>query len=119
MYIAKNDPAFNMQLAHLEKQINRNKLQTNQKYRKTYNSIKKSVGRNYNNRVARGRRLIINNAATRIQRHWRGTKTRKPAIVLVKSPNNGNLMLGTSIRAPILRKIHRSKVRRNREALYN
>jgi len=118
-YLTKNHPAYNIQLAYLEKQINRNKLQTNANYKNAYNRIKASVGPGYNQRVAKGRKAILNTAATLIQRHWRGTKTRKPKIVLVKNPNNGNIMLATTVRPPILKKIHTAKVRRNIAARYN
>lgn len=117
-YLTKNHPAYNIQLAYLENQINRNKLQTNPNYKNAYNRIKASVGAGYNQRVAKGRKAILNIAATLIQRHWRGTKTRKPKIVLVKNPNNGNLMLATTVR-PILKKIHTAKVRRNIAAALN
>jgi hypothetical protein len=42
-YLTKNHPAYNIQLAYLEKQINRNKLQTNANYKNAYNRIKASV----------------------------------------------------------------------------
>ena len=76
----------------------------------------------------RARRQLYNNvakylaiaqrhrAAVTIQKHVRGTAVRKPKIVLVQNPNNGNIMLATSVRAPILKKLHTAKVRTNTRA---
>lgn len=114
--LQKTNPAYNIQLAHLESAINRRKLQTPGEYRNSYRRIKTLVGPNYNSRVARGRNAIMKNAATLIQKHWRGTAVRKPKVVFVQNPNNGNLMLATSVRAPILKKLHTAKVRRNTRA---
>jgi len=114
--LGKNKPSYNTQLAHLESAINRSKLQIPGEYRNAYRRIRAMVGPNYNTRVARGRKTIMNNSATLIQKHWRGTSARKPKVVLVQNPNNGNLMLATIIRPPVLTKIHRAKVRRNTRA---
>ena len=118
-FMQKNSPAYNIQLAHLERMIKRNKLQTPGEYRNSYRRVKAMVGPTYNARVARGRQAIMQNAATLIQKHWRGTRVRKPKVVLVQNPNNGNIMLATSIRVPTLTKIHAAKVRRNRRARFN
>ena len=118
-FMKKNSPAYNIQLAHLEGSINRSKLQTPGEYRNAYRRIKALVGPTYNARVARGRQAIVTNAATLIQKHWRGTRARKPKVVLVQNPNNGNYMLATSIRAPVVSKLHAAKVRRNRRARFN
>jgi acyl-homoserine lactone acylase PvdQ len=115
-FLQKTNPAYNIQLAHLESAINRRKLQTPGEYRNSYRRIKALVGPNYNARVARGRQAIMKNAATLIQKHWRGTRTRKPKVVLVQNPNNGNIMLATSVRVPTLTKIHTAKVSRNTRA---
>ena len=115
-FMQKTNPAYNIQLAHLENKIKRNKLQTPGEYRNAYRRIKASVGPNYNARVARGRQAIMRNSAMLIQKHWRGTAARKPKVVLVQNPNNGNLMLATSIRPPVLKNIHGAKVRRNTRA---
>lgn len=110
--------AYNIQLAHLEKQINRRKLQENSNYRNAYRRIKNRVGPSYNARVAKGRRAILANAALMIQRHWRGTRVRKPTRVVFINPNNQSGYIGTSYRAPVLTKIHTAKIRRNKNARF-
>lgn len=114
--ITKNNPAFNIQLAHLEKALNRNRLARSPAYRAPYNRIRAFVGPNYNARLARGRSAVVGNAATLIQRHWRGTRTRKPKTALVITYGSP-FMYAIEERTPILKKLHRSKVRRNINAL--
>jgi RNase P protein component len=115
-----NNYHVNLQLAHLDSALNRQKLRTNAEYRNTYNRIKAFIGPNFNARTARGKNALRLKSAKLIQRHWRGTSARKPKFVLVQNPNNGNLMLATTIvRAPILKKIHRNKVARNIAAAEN
>jgi hypothetical protein len=117
-HIGKNHPVFNIQLAHLEKLINRARLAQNAQYKKVYRRIKKLVGSNYNTRVARGRNAYAQSSATTIQRHWRGTSVRRPKNVLVKNPNSA-LMYGLRQTPSILVKLHANKVRRNKLALLN
>ncbi len=115
-----NNYHVNIQLAHLDMALNRQKLRTNAEYRNTYNRIKAFIGPNFNARTARGKNALRLKSAKLIQRHWRGTASRKPKFVLVQNPNNGNIMLATtSVRAPILKKIHRNKVARNIAAAEN
>ena len=108
-----NNYHINIQLAYLERALNRQKLRTNAEYRNEYNRIKAFVGPNFNARTARGKNALRLHSAKLIQRHWRGTAARKPKFVLVQNPNNGNLMLATVSRPAVIKKIHRNKVARN------
>jgi hypothetical protein len=118
-FMKKTSPAYNIQLAHLESMINRNKLQTPGEYRNSYRRIRALVGPNYNARVAKGRNAITKNAATLIQKHWRGTSVRKPKRLVFLNPNGNSAFLGTSSLPQVLRKLHAAKVRRNRAARFN
>ena len=118
-FIKKNNPAYNVQLAHLESMINRSKLQTPGEYRNSYRRIKALVGPNYNSRVAKGRNAIMKSAATLIQKHWRGTSVRKPKRLVFLNPNGNSAFLGTSSLPSILRKLRTAKVKRNRAARFN
>jgi RNase P protein component len=114
-----NNYHINIQLAHLDRSLNRQKLRTNAEYRNTYNRIKSFIGPNFNARTTRGKNALKLKSAKLIQRHWRGTAARKPKFVLVQNPNNGNLMLATVSRPSVIKKIHRNKVARNRAAAEN
>jgi hypothetical protein len=118
-FMNKNNPAYNVQLAHLESVINRSKLQTPGEYRNSYRRIKALVGPNYNARVAKGRNAIMKSAATLIQKHWRGTSVRKPKRLVFLNPNGNSAFLGTSSLPSILKKLRTAKVRRNRAARFN
>ena len=118
-FLTKNNPAYNVQLAHLERIINRSKLQTPGEYRNSYRRIRASVGPSYNARVARGRNAVMKNAATLIQKHWRGTRARKPKRLVFLNPNGNSAYLGTSTLPSILRRLRAAKVRRNRNARFN
>jgi RNase P protein component len=114
-----NNYHINIQLAHLDRSLDRQKLRTNAEYRNTYNRIKSFIGPNFNARTTRGNNALKLKSAKLIQRHWRGTAVRKPKFVLVQNPNNGNLMLATVSRPSLIKKIHRNKVARNRAAAEN
>ena len=125
-HLGKNHPAFNVQLRHLEKLLNRSRLAQKGPYKNAYQRIRKMIGPNYNRRVARGRNIAAQNAATTIQRHWRGTSVRRPILasyafiasrpknLLVKTPNNSYMY--AIRRTPVAIRLHRNKVRRNRLA---
>lgn len=128
-FLGKNNPSFNVQLAHLERLLNRARLARNAEYKNAYQRVRKMVGPTYNTRVARGQNNVRQNSATTIQKHWRGTSVRRPILasyaaiasrpksLLVKNPNNAYMY--ATRRTPVLIRLHRNKVRRNKRAIWN
>jgi hypothetical protein len=94
----KNERHYYIQLAHLENQLNRQKLGTNNRYRAIYNGIRSNNinTNNYNNRVRKGKKFRGENAAVTVQNYYRGHLLRKAAkrSKYVKSPT-GSLSVVT------------------------
>lgn len=113
--------SYNIQLAHLENAVNREKMNINSNYRKEYRNFRRRLRTrhaNYMNRVERGRKMIANRvAATTIQRHVRGMQVRKtlqrPSPILVQNPNGTFIIVKQ--RPNVLSKITAAKKAANRE----
>lgn len=100
---------INIQLSHFNRALNKQRLQTNAKYKEAYNRIKALIGPNFNERTARGIIASKHMYAKVIQNYFRE--------FLLKKPPRGYVIVHANRTKSFVRVPHRSNAARRNAAL--